>query len=457
MPTSIDLTPYKRYYTRHKQSLLKFYFDLLKIPSISTDPSSQTECQKAAELVESFLKDLGFNTQIHLANRNYLLFATKHVADHLPTLMFYGHTDVQPVDPLHLWDQPPFEPTVKQGAVYARGAQDNKGQLCYVLAAIKAFIETEGGLKGCNLKLVIEGEEESGSHGTEEILKKLAEQLKADELYVVDFDARSKDVPALVLGMRGLCAFEFTISNSSSDLHSGMYGGLVYNPLRAISEMIASCFNSQGYLSFEGAYDDLVKLEPIDLEAIDFSFDQSELKTKFSIGCLGVPEGVKPKEANWLMPTFELNGLTGGYTAQGVKTVLPKEACAKISCRLSKGQNPERFIASCRKHLESKLPLGFKMEFQVHQAASSFYTSIEATSVKKAKTALETAFGHQAWIGLSGASVPIVGLLAQLATPNVALLGVGLDTDNIHAPNEHFGLDRFEKGFYSIIHILKST
>ena len=453
----INLQDYHFYFQKNKTEILELYFDLLKIPSISTDSKYQKQCHQAASLVASFLESLDFEIEIHEENKNYLIFASRHVSDDLPTLMFYGHTDVQPSDPDNLWDNPPFEPVIKQGAVYARGAQDNKGQLCYTLMAIKAYIETEKGLKNCNLKLVIEGEEESGSHGTEIILNKIKDKLKSDELYVVDFDAKSSTMPSIVLGMRGLCAFEVIIKNSNVDLHSGMYGGVVYNPIRALSEMMASCFNEEGFIAIERAYEGLEQLSSKDLEVIDFSFDKSHLMKSFDVHAFCIPKNVTPREANWLLPTFEINGLFGGYLQEGVKTVLPKMATAKISCRLGKGQNPEQFIKACKKHLENKTPNGFNLTFKVHQKASSFYTSFEVSSVQKAKDALESAFNHKAWIGLSGASVPIVGLLSSLSTSNVALMGVGLDTDNIHAPNEHFSLDRFEKGFYSIVHILKST
>jgi acetylornithine deacetylase/succinyl-diaminopimelate desuccinylase-like protein len=456
MQTSIDLSNFQSYFEKNKDACLKFYSDLLKIPSISTDPKHQSDCKKAALFIEDFLKNLEFKTELHEENKNYLVFAEKIIDPKLPTLCFYGHTDVQPCDPLDLWDTPPFEPTIKDGKMYARGAQDNKGQLCYVLLAIKAYLELEG-QKTCNLKLIIEGEEESGSHGTELILHKIKSKLKCDELYVVDFDAKSETVPSIVLGMRGLCAFEFTIKNASTDLHSGMYGGVVYNPLRAISEMIADCFNQEGKLAFHGAYEELQPLEKADLDAIDFSFDAEYVSKTFDVQALSIPENVKPREANWLLPTFEVNGLFGGYTQDGVKTVLPKMATAKISCRLGKGQDPIKFIEAARKHLEKSMPKGFKLEFKIHQAASSFYTTLHASSVQKAKGALEQVFNHNAWIGLSGASVPIVGLLSKLCTSNVALMGVGLDTDNIHAPNEHFSLERFRKGFLSVIHILKST
>lgn len=456
MPMSIDLSTFQAYFEKNKDALLKFYKDLLKIPSISTDPTHQNDCKKAACFVEEFLKSLGFLTELHEENRNYLVFAEKIIDPKLPTLCFYGHTDVQPCDPLELWDSPPFEPTLKDGKIYARGAQDNKGQLCYTLLALKAYLELEK-QQSFNLKLIIEGEEESGSHGTDVILNKIASKLKADELYVVDFDAKTEQIPAIILGMRGLCAFEFTIKNASTDLHSGMYGGVVYNPLRAISEMISDCFNHEGKLAIDGAYDDLKQLDKVDLEAIDFSFDAEYISKTFDVQALSIPQNVKPREANWLLPTFEVNGLFGGYIQDGVKTVLPKMATAKISCRLGKGQDPHRFIESCKKHLQKSMPKGFKLEFNIHQAASSFYTSLNASSVQKAKSAMEQVFNHKAWIGLSGASVPIVGLLSKLCTSNVALMGVGLDTDNIHAPNEHFSIERFRKGFLAVIHILKST
>jgi acetylornithine deacetylase/succinyl-diaminopimelate desuccinylase-like protein len=448
---------YAHYFKENKDHILRVYFDLLKIPSISTDPEHEPDCKKAALYVESFLNKLDFQTEVHLENKNYLVFATRHIRDDAPTVCFYGHTDVQPCDPLNLWTHPPFDPVIKDNKVYARGAQDNKGQLCYTLCAIEAVLKTNPSFQNCNIKLIIEGEEESGSHGTEIILKKIKDKLKCDELYVVDFDAKSSSIPSIVLGMRGLCAFEFTVKNGFVDLHSGMYGGVVYNPIRAISEMLASCFDDQGFLTIPGAYDGLMPLSEEDMKVIDFSFDPKHLETSFGVKSLCVPQGKKPKEANWLLPTFEINGLSGGYTAKGVKTVLPKEATAKISCRLGKGQNPHHFVEACHKYLSSKLPQGMSLEFHIHQAASSFYTTIKASSVMKAKKALESSFNHQAWIGLSGASVPIVGLLSELATKNIALMGVGLDTDNIHAPDEHFSLDRFEKGFYSIIHILTST
>jgi acetylornithine deacetylase/succinyl-diaminopimelate desuccinylase-like protein len=453
---TLNFSAYQDLFKKNEKQFQRFYFDLLKIPSISTGHLHNTDCQKAASFVHAFLKELGFQAEIFEEEKRYLVFAEKIQDPSFPTLMFYGHTDVQPVDPLDLWKTPPFEPTLKEGNVYARGAQDNKGQLAYVLCATKAFIEEKGKLP-FNLKFVIEGEEESGSIGTEKILHKIKDRLKADELYIVDFDAKSKTKPSIVLGMRGLAACEIEIENSRVDLHSGMFGGVVYNPIRALCEMISSCYHTDGKLAFNGAYDGLKELSKEDLESIDFSFSEKDLFDATGAKALCVPKGIKPREANWLYPTLEINGLGGGYLEDGVKTVLPSKAFAKISCRLGKGQNASLFVEALKKHLVSKLPEGFKMHFKIHQAANSFYTSLNCSSVEKSKKALEKVFNNSAWIGLSGASVPIVSLLAELSKANVSLLGVGLDTDLIHAPNEHFSWDRFEKGFYIILDILNQS
>jgi len=452
-----NLKTFAEYFHQHKNHLVQFYSDLLKIPSISTDTKHQGDCKKAAHFVSDFITRLGFQSEIYEENHHYLVFGSYHVSDSVPTLMFYGHTDVQPCDPLELWDSPPFEPTLKEGQMYARGAQDNKGQLAYTLLAIEAFLKLYGPLKTFNLKLVIEGEEESGSIGTEKILKRIGAQLKSDELYIVDFDAKSEAVPALILGMRGLVAFEVKLTNANIDLHSGMYGGVVYNPLRALAHLIDSCFTPEGFLAFEGAYEALEALSQLDQQAIDFSFDPEHLRKLFDVGALCVPRGKTVREANWLLPTLEINGLIGGYAEQGVKTVLPKEALAKISCRIGKNQNPEAFLKSIENHLRKQLPKGFKMAFIPHQAASSFYTSLSEPAVQKTQKALKQVFQVDPWIGLSGASVPIVGLLQKLTQSSVALLGVGLDTDQIHAPNEHFSMARFEKGFQVIASILLQT
>lgn len=451
-----NFSDHQTLFKKNEKQFQELYFDLLKIPSISTGHMHDEDCYKAACYVHTFLTNLGFSAEIYEEEKRYLVFAEKIQDPTFPTLMFYGHTDVQPCDPLELWQTPPFEPTFKNGQVYARGAQDNKGQLAYVLCAVKAFIETNSRFP-FNLKFVIEGEEESGSIGTEKILHKIQDRLKADELYIVDFDAKSKEKPSVVLGMRGLAACEVVIENANIDLHSGMFGGVVYNPIRALCEMISSCYDAQGKLAFDGAYEGLKELSKEDLEKIDFSLSEEDLFKTTGAKALCVPKGWKLREANWLYPTVEINGLFGGYQEEGVKTVLPNKACAKISCRLGKGQNANHFVLALKKHLEAKLPKGFKMDFKIHQAANSFYTSLSCSSVMKTKKALQRVFNQEAWIGLSGASVPIVSLLQELSKANVSLLGVGLDTDLIHAPNEHFSWDRFEKGFYIILDILNQS
>lgn len=445
---------FKKWFKDHYDETLKDFFTFLSFPSISTDPKYAQECGNAAKWLCDYLTKIGLKTELWETPGLPVVFGSHLKAGtNRPTLLIYQHYDVQPIDPIELWESDPFKPVIKDNQVYARGAVDNKGQCFYTITAIKAFFELATEMN-FNLKIIIEGEEESGGKGTAEILKQKEAELKADHLLVVDFDIPGPQSPAITIGMRGIVTLSVECSNSSTDLHSGVHGGIALNPNRVLATLIEGMWDSQGKVQIPHFYDDVLPLSKEELSLVDMTFDKEEYIKSFGVNAFCNEEGFSLKESNWLRPALEINGMWGGYLGLGFKTVIPSSAHAKISCRLVSNQDPEKIGKYISEYLTNSAPKGIKIKVDLHHGASAFRSSFDSFIVKTSALAYEEILGKPCKYLFCGASVPIVVDLARASKAEVAMIGVGIASDNIHAPNEHFSLDRFENGYLIIGSIL---
>jgi acetylornithine deacetylase/succinyl-diaminopimelate desuccinylase-like protein len=444
----------KKWFKDHYDQTIKDFFTFLSFPSISTDPNYEKDSRRTAEWLCEYMRKIGLETTLWETPGLPVVFGTHLKAGpDRPTLLIYHHYDVQPVDPLDLWKSDPFKPVIKNNQVYARGAVDNKGQCFYSLTALKAFLELTDEFP-FNIKVFIEGEEESGGRGTAAILQQKEAELKADHLLVVDFDIPSATTPGITLGMRGLVALNVECSNSSIDLHSGVHGGIALNPNRALVSLLANMWDEEGKVQIPHFYDDVRPLSKEHLASVDMSFDMEQYKKSFGVKAFCTEDGYSVKESNWLRPVLEVNGMWGGYTGVGFKTVIPAKAFAKISCRLVPEQNPEKIGKHIAEYLKTNAPKGIEVKVDLHHGAPAYRSGFDSFIVKTAALAYEEIFGKPCKYLFCGASVPIVVDLARASKAEVAMIGVGLADDDIHAPNEHFGLDRFELGYLTIGRIL---
>lgn len=443
------------WFSKNRQGILADFFRFLEFKSISTDKEYQQEILACARWLGDYLRSIGMKVQLWpTSSGNPVVFAEyKSKNKEAPTLMLYHHYDVQPVDPLSLWKSDPFKPVIKDDLVYARGAQDNKGQCFYSIMALKAFSQLKGEFP-LNIKLFIEGEEESGSHGTEEMVEGQKSNLGADHLLVIDSDLAGPGIPALTMGVRGILTLEFLCKNASMDLHSGIFGGMVYNPNRALAEAIASIWDEKGRVRIPHFYDDVEELSKEHHKLLDLSFNEKEMRSQFGVKVFAKEENFSPRESCWMRPTVEINGMGGGYTGNGFKTVLPSEAFAKISCRLVPHQKPEKIYEIVCAHLKDQLPKGFEVKATLLHGGPAFRSNFDSSIAKTAASAYEEVMGAPCRYKLSGGSIPIVGKLAEVTGAETVLMGFGLDEDNVHAPNECFGLKRFEQGFLTVGTIL---
>ncbi len=445
---------FKKWFKDHYDEVLADFFTFLSFPSISTDPHYEQDSRRAANWLCDYMNKIGLETTLWETPGLPVVFGKSlEAGKNRPTLLIYHHYDVQPVDPLELWKSDPFKPVVRNNQVYARGAVDNKGQCFYSLTAIKAFLELAKKFN-FNIKVFIEGEEESGGRGTAAILQQREAELKADHLLVVDFGIPNATTPAITLGMRGVVCLNIECTNSFIDLHSGEHGGIALNPNRALISLLAGMWDKNGKIIIPHFYDAVRPLSKEDLSHVDMSFDLEEYKKSFGVKAFSPEVGFSMKESNWLRPTLEINGIWGGYTGVGFKTVIPAKSHAKISCRLVPDQDPEKIAKAITEYLKNEAPQGIEIKVDVHHGALAYRTPFDSFIVKTAALAYEEIFEKPCKYLMCGASVPIVVDLVRASKAEVAMIGVGLPGDDIHAPNEHFGLDRFELGYLMIGRVL---
>jgi acetylornithine deacetylase/succinyl-diaminopimelate desuccinylase-like protein len=430
--------------------------DLLRIPSISTDPAYKADCDRAADWLVNDLKSLGFDASKRPTTGHPMVVA--HSPGEGPHILFYGHYDVQPVDPLALWDRDPFDPEIQDGPkgklIRARGASDDKGQLMTFVEACRAYKDVNGKLPP-NLTLFFEGEEESGSPSLIPFMQENAAELKSDIALICDTGLFESTVPAIATMLRGLLGEEITIKGPSKDLHSGMYGGAAMNPIRVLSKIIASLHDENGRITVPGFYDGVPELpDAVRAQWQNLSFDHA--KFLGDVG-LSIPAGEHdrtPLEMIWSRPTCEVNGIWGGYTGDGFKTVLPSEAHAKISFRLVGQQDPLAIRENFRNHIRAMVPFDCEVSFHSYGAAPASQMEINDPAFEKARTALTEEWGRAASYVGCGGSIPIAGYFKSILGMDAMLIGFGRDDDQIHSPNEKYDLESFHKGIRSWARIL---
>lgn len=440
----------KNYVEEHRQRFLDELFELLRFPSVSADPKYKGEVLKAADFVADKLKEAGAEHVEVCATEGYpIVYGEKMKDPTLPTVLVYGHYDVQPPDPLDLWHTPPFEPTVRDGKIYARGACDDKGQFYMHVKAFELMMRTE--TLPCNIKFMIEGEEEVGSDNLGKFVSQNTERLKADVVLISDTSMLSMENPSLETGLRGLAYMEVEVQGPNRDLHSGVYGGAVANPATILCQMIASLHDENNHIIIPGFYDGVIELSAEERKALnDAPFDLEEYKNDLSVEEVWGEKGYTTIERTGIRPTLEVNGIWGGYTGPGAKTVLPAKANAKISMRLVPGQDWKRISDLFKKHIENIAPKSVKVKVTAHHGGTPYVTPTDSVAFKAAHKAIEEAFGKQPVPTRGGGSIPIVALFEQELGIKTVLMGFGLDSDNLHSPNEKYDIFNYYKGIETI-------
>ena len=443
------------YIEDNAQRFQEEYFNLLKIPSISTIPAHAGDVRKAAEWLLNRLSQLGLQPELIKTKRHPLVYAeTPHIPG-APVVMIYGHYDVQPVDPIDLWDTQPFEPTIRNCNVFARGSSDDKGQLLTHVFAAEAVLKEFSPLP-FQLKILFEGEEEDGSESLTDFVNSHAKKLACDCLVVSDGAMFSNGQPAITYGLRGLMGFELTLTGPNRDLHSGTFGGAVYNPAIALSQMMSQMIDADGRIQVPGFYDDVVQLTERERKQFsDLPFDDEEFFGKIGLQHGFGESGYTSIERRWARPTFDINGLTSGYQGEGGKTVLPSKASAKFTFRLVPKQNPAKIVKNVEEYLRSILPQGVEMKLEYTHGAGGLLVSLDSIFVEAAAKAIEETFGHSPVYTREGGSIPIITLMSDVLKTDVLLIGWGLDDDNTHAPNEKFSLDSFHNGIKASARLLQ--
>lgn len=448
---------YETYFQNHREQHLEELKELLRIPSISALSEHKSDITQAANWIADKLRQAGMDkVEVHPTTGNPVIYAEHLQAPGCPTVLVYGHYDVQPVDPLHLWETPPFEPTIRDGKLYARGATDDKGQLFLHIKAVEAILKEEQKLP-VNIKFCIEGEEEISSPSLPAFLESHAEMLAADAILISDTSLLEPGKPAICTGLRGLCELEISVHTANTDLHSGTFGGGVPNALHALVSLLTSLHDEQGRVAVEGFYEGVHDLTPeIREEFAKQKFNEDKLKTSLGLDSLYGEEGFSFVERTGARPTLELNGVYGGFQGEGSKTVIPKEAHAKITCRLVGQQDPQATLDKVERHLHANIQSGAKITVVKGESARAFTIDPSDPMLQKAADAYERIYGTRALFTQDGGSIPIVETLSRVLSAPAVMMGFGLPDENLHAPNEHFNLENFDKGMLTIVEYLKS-
>ena len=439
----------------HKQRFLDELFELLKIPSISTDKSYSGDVLNAASYIKDKLVEAGADNVELCETPGYpIVYGDKIIDPSLPTVLVYGHYDVQPPDPLDLWDSPPFEPVIKDEKIYARGACDDKGQMYMHIKAFEMMMKTDS--VACNVKFMLEGEEEIGSKHLEGFITENKEKLAADVVLISDTSILANDTPSITTGLRGLSYMEVQVTGPNRDLHSGVYGGAVDNPINVLSKMIASLKDENGKITIPGFYDDVLDLSDDERTAINETpFDLEAYKADLGIAEVKGEEGYSVVEWTGIRPALDVNGIWGGYTGEGAKTVLPSVASAKISMRLVPNQNSEGITKLFTEHMKSIAPPTVTVKVIDHHGGEAAVVPTDSISYKATSKAFEQTFGKTPIPTREGGSIPIVALFEKVLGIKSVLMGFGLHADAIHSPNESYGLFNFYKGIETIPYFYK--
>ncbi|MET3731176.1 dipeptidase [Moheibacter stercoris] len=446
----------QKFINEHKQRFLDELLELLKIPSVSADPAFNQDVLNTADKVAEFLKAAGAdNVEICETSGYPVVYGEKMVDPTKPTVLVYGHYDVQPADPIELWESGPFEPVIKkteihpEGAIFARGSADDKGQFFMHVKAFEAM--NKSGELPCNVKFMIEGEEEVGSPSLGEFVRNNKEKLKNDIILISDTEIISKEQPSISVGLRGLSYVEVEVKGADLDMHSGVYGGAVPNPLNVLSRMIAKLHDDDGRITIPGFYDDVKELSPEDKADLDkIPFDLEAYKKSIGIADIQGEKGYSTIERASVRPTLDVNGIWGGYIGKGAKTVIPSHAYAKISMRLVPDQDPDKITQLFADYFPTLAPSSVEVVVKPHHGGHSYVLPTSDKGFIAAKKAMTQTFGKEALASRGGGSIPIVALFEKELGTKSVLMGFGLNSDVIHSPNEHFGLFNFYKGIETI-------
>ncbi len=438
------------YLESNKDRFLEELMELLRIPSVSADPDFQDDVFDAAEYVKEKLIAAGAdNVEVCPTAGFPIVYGEKIIDPALPTIVVYGHYDVQPADPYELWDSPPFEPVIKDAKIYARGACDDKGQMYMHIKAFEILMANNA--LPCNVKFMIEGEEEVGSSNLGPFIQENKERLAGDIILISDTSMIANDTPSITTGLRGLAYLEVEVVGPNRDLHSGVYGGAVGNPINVLCEMIASLMDENGHVTIPGFYDDVIELTTDERENMGRApFDLDAYKKHLDIKDVKGEKGYTTLERTSIRPTLDVNGMWGGYIGEGAKTVLPSKAKAKISMRLVPNQNDDKITELFTKHIQSIAPDSVKVKVIPHHGGKPVVTPTDSVAYQAAERAYLKTFGIAPIPQRSGGSIPIVALFEEVLELKSLLMGFGLDSDAIHSPNEHYGLFNFYKGIETI-------
>jgi acetylornithine deacetylase/succinyl-diaminopimelate desuccinylase-like protein len=445
-----------QYIQENKERFLQELFELLRIPSVSADPKYKEDVARCAESVADHLRKAGADAvEICATEGHPIVYGEKMIDPSKPTVLVYGHYDVQPADPFELWHTPPFEPTIRkteihpEGAIFARGSCDDKGQMFSHVKAFEAMVKT--GELPCNIKFMIEGEEECGSNNLGPFVRNNKQRLKSDVILISDTSILANDTPSIDCGLRGLSYLEVEVTGSNRDLHSGVYGGAVCNPINILAKMIASLHDENNHITIPGFYDKVLELnekERADLNRAPFDVDA--YKKDLDIDDIWGEKGYTTLERTGIRPTLDCNGIWGGYIGEGAKTVLPAKAFAKISMRLVPHQVSDEITELFTRHFLSIAPKGVRVEVRPHHGGEPVVTPTDSKSYQAASRAMQQTFGKEPIPTRGGGSIPIVALFEQELEVKTVLMGFGLDSDALHSPNEHYGLFNYYRGIETI-------
>ncbi len=443
------------YARQHFAAFLDELIALLAIPSVSTDTAYAGDVARAAQWLADHLAALGAQGAHAVPTDGHpVVVGEYYAAEDRPTILIYGHYDVQPPDPLDLWESPPFDPVIRDGALYARGASDDKGQLFMWMKALEAYVKTYG-TPPINMKFILEGEEECGSTHLPPFIQARKDTLAADVVLISDTALFAPGVPSITCGLRGMSYVEVTLTGPNRDLHSGVYGGAIENPINALAKLIADLHDADHRVTIEGFYDDVRPLTEEERSEISrLPFDGCAWAAEVGVTHMRAETGYSPLEGTTARPTLDCNGIWGGYIGEGAKTVLPSKASAKISMRLVPDQDPEDIVHRIRAHFETHTPLTMHVHVKAVHGAVPVLVNTQSPAMEAAAVALEQVYGQRPHFTRIGGSIPVVADFRRLMGLDSVLMGFGLDTDAIHSPNEHFGIDRFEQGIESIIRFM---
>jgi acetylornithine deacetylase/succinyl-diaminopimelate desuccinylase-like protein len=441
---------WKDYQEKNKDRFLNEMLDLLRIPSVSAKSEHKADMQKCAEAVKASLLKAGCDKAEVMATEGHpAVFGEKIIDPSKPTVLVYGHYDVQPAEPLELWHSGPFEPVIKDGKIYARGSADDKGQFYMHVKALETLVQTK--TMTTNIKFLIEGEEEVGSPNLGKFVAANKNLLKADVILISDSSLLSMENPSLDIGVRGLSYIEVEVTGANRDLHSGTYGGAVANPITILAQMIASCHDENNHITIPGFYDDVVEATKKERDLLNKApYDEKEYKDELGVKELWGEKGFTTYERTGIRPTIELNGIWGGYQGEGAKTVLPSKATAKISARLVPNQSSHKITEILLNYFRKIAPASVTVNAFEHHGGEPYMTPIDSKGYKAASKALETTFGKAPIPVRGGGSIPICSILEKELGIKIIFMGFGLDNDNLHSPNEKYNIENYYKGIETI-------